>query len=356
MVRSFLVAALLASPPALSAALSAELTVGKGSLAVNLFGELELSPDETYLTACYGLTRSPPIEGYVDPSDPSLAVPPLTPAPNHQLCLGLDHAFSRHWLVSSAASFSPATVDRITLRAPDGRQAVLATGRQSMGLSLAAAYESAGLSSLEWGVDGSLNGTLHRLTRGVDLPLLAPVFRTEPLVVVRPSLGVVLVIRDDTEVSLRGTYFWYSSDPVTAGRFSDEQLEAIGARLAPLVTRVADPLRAIDLVATRLYQADAVSGFTSAPIQVESRLTLSHRFGSRLRGQLAYTFDRHVPGEGFSHVLSTKWTVRLTDALRAWAALAVQHDEPLDQPELRQMDDPRPSRSGLLTVGAEVSL
>ncbi len=72
--------------------------------------------------------------------------------------------------------------------------------------------------------------------------------------------------------------------------------------------------------------------------------SVTYRFNATVRAQLSYAFTRYVPGQGHGHVLGTRWTFRLGEPLRLWAAVAVQSDVP---------EDGKPVYTGLATLGAE---
>jgi hypothetical protein len=155
----------------------------------------------------------------------------------------------------------------------------------------------------------------------------------------------------NTELTVRGSYHFYSADPLTTGRFTEEELAQYETRLTDTTqqTRVSDQNATylVQTLAGRLLQADAVSGLATAPVRFELRAALAHELGTRWRGQLSYTFAEYVPTQGRGHVLSTKWTFRASDTLRFWAALAAQRDLPL-APSV-------PTTEALATLGAEYS-
>ena len=68
-----------------------------------------------------------------------------------------------------------------------------------------------------------------------------------------------------------------------------------------------------------------------------------------MRGQLSYAFTRYVPGQGVAHVLATRWTVRLGEAVRLWASVALQPDH------LEAAEDAAPAERlrAWLTLGGE---
>ncbi|MBI3182229.1 MAG: hypothetical protein HYZ28_08805 [Myxococcales bacterium] len=363
-----LAVAALAGTVANAGAVSLETTLGRGYLAASLSGELELRAEETYLTLTYGFSKPPRIEAGTE----ATSVEPLSPVAQHQFGAGIDHALSRSWYLTGMLSASPRAVDRIPFRLaelgvtdprlPADATLLLIASRQSLGATAGVAYDSAGLSDLEYSADLSATATRHWLGRGVVFPGRLPWSSVEALDVLRPSVGALLLWKLDTELSIRGSFFWYSKDPVIAGRFTEgcfaEQSSADatqGSACSNAALLLSQAMAANHLLEGRFSQADAVSGFASAPVLVELRASVTHRFSSLVKGQLSFTFDRYVPGQGYGQVLSTKWTLKPSEAWRIWAALALQRDEPLDDPRSRTPSDPKPMSSGLLTVGAELS-
>ena len=70
------------------------------------------------------------------------------------------------------------------------------------------------------------------------------------------------------------------------------------------------------------------------------------RMAGWLRGQVGYTYDRYVPGAGYAHVASTKWTLSFWEHLQTWVAASAQLDVPGSGPS---------QVYGILTLGVEVS-
>ena len=94
----------------------------------------------------------------------------------------------------------------------------------------------------------------------------------------------------------------------------------------------------------RMQSLDALTGFPSAPVRFEFKPSVTYRFGARVRGQVSYAFTRYVPGQGYAHVVGTRWTWRVARPLRLWVALALQSDHVAGEPSVR---------SGLGTLGSE---
>jgi hypothetical protein len=97
-------------------------------------------------------------------------------------------------------------------------------------------------------------------------------------------------------------------------------------------------------VTRRLADVNAGTGFASAPVRFDLKPSVTWRLTAAVKGQVSYAFTRYVASEGASHVVATRWTVRLGEPVRLWASVALQRDAPLDAPR---------EDSGLLTLGGE---
>jgi len=334
----------LGAVPAQAGTLVAEVSASQDFRAWALLGDVELSQDETFLTFGYSGARTEP-----------------GTAPNHQLSLGVDHAVSTHWLVSGMVNVSApkATLTPLAREMPRLNLPALAarTSSSSQGILLSAGYDSGGLSDVEYGVDLSAGLTRYPLRRqllvrrGTDAPTVT-FQRLEKLLVLRPTLGGRLLLGTAWELGLRGGFYLYSDDPLSVGQFSSEEQQALADRYAQIaedrqlesafVERLFRDLGAV--VAGRLTDVNATSGFPSAPARFDVRPSVTYRFSSAIRGQLSYAFTRYVPGQGVGHVLSTRWTFRLAEPFRVWAAVALQADVPEAGSSLR---------TGLATLGTE---
>jgi len=334
------VAAVLCASKARAVSLIAETTGGRGLLGLSLLTDIPLVEDRTYLTLCYAGSRG---EGL-----------PIT----HQFCAGVDHAINDQWIASGTVSLSP----RSAVKFPITTSYPLITYQStnsSLGANAVVAYNSDPLSPQQLGFDAGLAVTAYSLPHQWVFTTAAG--RTVPypvksaFLLARPSLGALWVVNYATELSLRGAYYFYrGDDPATAGRISQAEIDAILSELRAPATSFGTALQTQLADATseylyneaggRILAADAVSGLAAAPLLFEIRPAIAHRFTSWLRGQLGYGFERYVPGQGYAHVLSTRWTVRPSDSFRFWSALALQLD-------FLPGSAPRPS--GLLTVGAE---
>ncbi|MFP2907852.1 hypothetical protein ACLESD_22950 [Pyxidicoccus sp. 3LFB2] len=339
-----------AEPGDVSASL--EVSAGRGYRAWSLLGDVELREDATFLTLGYTAAR-----------------PEAGTAPTHQLSLGVDHLVGTHWLVSATASLAlpkstltPLAPERprLALPAVDAR-----TGHASQALLLSAAWDSAGFDDVEYGLDASLSLTRHPLSRELTVsprtgePLRYA--REDLLWVARPSLGGRLLLGTRWELGLRAGLTLYSEDPLTAGQFTDAETAQLTRRfetalearraLLGLRTRVNRDLGSG--VARRVSDVNATTGIPTAPSRFDFKPSVAWRPGRVVRGQLSYAFTRYVPGEGLSHVLATRWTVRLGASARVWAAVALQEDRRAPLEGEADAGEPSRVRSGLMTVGGE---
>lgn len=331
---------------------SVELTGGRqlGAAGYVDYGVLP----SLYLNAGYSLFKPPALPA----TDTSPAVPT---AATHILSGGVDWTPGRHFSLSVFVSGSPKATDVVVLNpnAPVLVHFTVSTWRSSLGGSLAAAWMSGGLSKFEWMIDASASVTANKLGRAVQA-FGTGTFEEDDLLAYRGSAGLTLTLVDRTDVSLRGGINAYSAHPLTAGRFSEAEVLAIARGLSAGASELTRDLeiqaRAAQQAATRLGQADSLSGYASAPLFAEVKIQVLHRFTSKLSGQVGWTFNRYVPTAGSSNVFSSRVTVKLGSKWRVWAGGAVQRDEPLDHPAQRQASDPQPSISGLVTVGGELTL
>ncbi len=324
----------LGATPALAHSAAADVTLGRGYFGVNAFGELELVADRTFLTLTYSGARPSPYSVFA-----------------HLAGVGIEHAAGDHWLLSAALSGGPPSATPVQL----SQELTYRSITSSLGATAGAAYGSGGLDFFEYALDATAGVTAHWLARELD-GRFGRVRRRSAVTVFRPSVGATAILDVDTELSLRASYWLYSEDPVQAGTLSDEELD----QLIAAATARAERLRftdeqiqaALSLFSDRLGQASAVTGLPAAPLWFELRAGVVRHFGARVRGQLAYAFDRYVPGQGHAHLLSTRWTVRVGERLKLAAALALQVD--VLPPDAEAQPRP-PAPSGLLTVGTEYS-
>ena len=350
----YLLAALLLLAPtsafAIDGSISAEGTVGR-LYSLSLLGDLGLS-DSFYLVGGYGFIR--PADS--TSSDGSSAVAPVV---SHVITLGADYSPSRHWVVSATLSGSPQARSDTLLnpRAPSLLEVTISTSSRSLSGLLAVAYDSAGDSKLEWSADVGLGGAAWALGREVKVGVKTRYTATDALYTLRPTAGLTLTGWSDHDFSLRGAYTFYSSDPLTTGRFTDDEIDQLKNAFATVGARLVRNVEALQASSTyalaRFSQADALSGYTSAPVWVETRISYRWRFTKAMSIQLSLSYLRYVPTQGNAQILSARYGWKIGHGVRVWLAAAVQRDEPLDHPAQRTADDPRPSFSGLVTLGAE---
>ena len=166
---------------------SVEVCAGGDSRAWSLLGDVELREDTTFLTLGYTAAR-----------------PGAGTATMHPFSLGGDHLVGPHWQVSAVASVGlPKSTltslaperPRLSLPAMEAR-----TGYSSQALLLSAAWDSAGFSDREYGLDASLCLTRYPLSRDIEVPTRTgpPLryLRETRLWVARSSLGGRLLLGD----------------------------------------------------------------------------------------------------------------------------------------------------------------
>jgi len=335
--------AVLGALPAGAVSLVTEVTGARPFTAISLMGELELVKDRTFLTGCFSSMRSAPLEITGPGTDPETIDIPRS----NQLCLGLDHGFDDHWRVSVMGSLTPRVTSQVEMLP---RPTLIFRSRSSgAGATLGVAYDSAGLEEVQWGADLGVAANGYGFSHDW-ISVLRTIHYQSSLYSLRPSAGVLVAV-GDTVVQLRAGYTFYSQDPLTAGAVSDDEL----ARMDAYFQRLMDASKYFGLneqyasaleASNRLMATDALSGLATAPVQLELRPTLQHRFARWLKGQVGYTYDRYVPGAGYAHVASTKWTVAFGDHVQTWAAASAQVDVPGTVP---------PQLYGILTLGVEVT-
>jgi hypothetical protein len=280
---------------------------GGGYLAWGLVADLEISADVAYLGMAYGVSRAD-----------------ATDRPAHTLSLAADVRLANRWTILVGGNLSPS----VTRALPITDRIAFRSLTDSVGLQAGLSFDTGGGAAVEWGVDASVSATRFGF-RNQILGLARQFQRVDDLYLWRPSLGLTVVIQDATSLSLRGSYGHYTADPLSAGRFTDEELDALGDRLLASTETLAGE-RVAEQIAQRLggrlMQLDAVSGLPSAPVWFDARLSVAHTFFERWRAELAYAFLRYVPTQGHGHILSTRQTVSLSRTWRLWAAVAGQWD------------------------------
>jgi len=342
---TFAVLAVLGSTPVGAVSLLVEGTASQQVTSLSVMAELELVKDRTFLTGCVGSTRSVPVAVTSGADPETVSLPRST-----QLCLGLDQGFGDHWRVALMASGAPKVTSQVqVLDRPFSL--VYRSATASAGASLGVSYDSAGLlDDVQWGVDLGVAANGFNLSHS-----WITAFRTytvpATLGSLRPSAGVVVML-GDTELQLRASYTVYSKDPLTAGAVTDAEVAKVGSVVQRFVTGAqlfglnVDFGAYLQQTETRLMALDALSGLATAPVQFELRPAVQHRFTSWLKGQVGYTYDRYVPGAGYAHVASTRWTFTFGEHFQSWVAASAQWDVPADVP---------PQLYGILTLGVEVS-
>lgn len=309
----------------------AEGSAGGPQSSWTVLGDVELHPDTTFLTLGY--------TGVHTLIDDALS---------HQLSGGVDHALNDHWLLSGLltgglpkASTTVLTPARPALGLPalDTRNSYA-----SLGVQLLASYDSAGFTDTEYGLDAGLGLTGYNLRRELlerdkESGARSLSQARDRLFVARPAVGGRLVLQDAWELGARATAYLYSEDPLSVGHFTPEEYQQVLRRYADsseasraVLSSIRRRLKAMasDLTG-RLEGLNALTGFPSAPVLFELKPTVSYRFNSRLRAQLSYAFSEYVSGQGYVHVVGTRWTWRPFKPLRVWAALALQADHPPDE-------------------------
>jgi hypothetical protein len=258
----------------------------------------------------------------------------------HQVSVGADHALLEQVRLTGLLDVGlPATSEARLALEGAGADLRLRSRSSSLALTVRAALEpDLGRADLAWGADAGLGLGAHRLVRTLGgtlrglagLRAVAAGPATEAVAVLRPSLGLLLVFRARTELSLRASGALYDRDPLTIGRLTAAELDAaLAERAQALFPRLAGTSllqNRVEVARAQLAGASAADGVLAAPLLVDARLALAHRFSPAVRAQLSYAFARYVPSQGHSHVLGTRWTWRASDRWRTWAGLSLQWD------------------------------
>ena len=190
----------------------AEASAGGEQRTWTVLGDVEVRRETTFLTLGYAGAR-----------------PGREESVTHQLSAGVDHGLNEHWLLSGVLNGGvpkTTTTPLAPARSALGLPALeVRGGFSSLGVQLAASYDSAGFSDREYGVDLGLGLTRYGLgrelrtrTREGDTETLSEA--REALVLARPSLGGRLLLDDVWELGLRGSFSLYSEDPLSVGDFS----------------------------------------------------------------------------------------------------------------------------------------
>lgn len=350
---------------AVEGAVSAELTVGARQFSLN--ANLELSPvlDRLWLVAGYGL-----LKGADYATEATGRVPT---AASHLLHAGVDVSPHKSWIFSLLAQVSPRAMETVVLNpgATVDKRVELTSSRQSAGGTLSVVFDTAGDSDFELGLDAGVGFTWNRLGRRVAYGALRRE-RFAHLFVTRPQLGAAAVIKDQVTLGVRAGYSFYSADPLTVGRLSWEDFEIVAAALRDSGSEdaaVAEALALLDRFASeyernqgaangvlaRLAAFDSLTGYAYAPVLFDLKSSVLVKVTRRLSLQLAWTWLRYVPTQGYGNVIALKVQFRFPPSWRAWISGSVQLDEPLDRPAQRRPEDPTLSVSGHLSIGAELA-
>ena len=338
---------------AIEGAVSADLTVGARQVSLNTLGELGVVPDRLWLVAGYGFLKSPDVPA----TDTS---PKVATAVSHLLSAGLDVSPHRSWIFSLLGQFSPRAGEQvpINLNGVLADRVVLGTVRQGAGASALIVWDSAGAGDVEGSVEvgGSFNWNLVGRTVVLGANVRS---KAEHLFSGRPQLGASLLLFGKTTLSVRAGYTFYSANPLTVGRLTDDELAAISQAVVQAAQRLSLDLDLLmanaQAVLSRLASFDAVSGYPYAPVRFDLRVSVQHRFSRWVRAQLSWTYLRYVPGQGFGNVAALKLTFRPHEMWRFWVGGSVQLDVARDFAWQRAPDEPLISPSGLASVGAEFS-
>lgn len=331
-------------------AVAAELTVGR-QFALNASFELSPIQDRLWLVAGYGLLKSPDIKA-------TETTPKITTAASHLISGGVDVSPHKSWIFSLLAQGSPRATETVPINPNDQLpdRVSLTTSRQSAGGLLSIVFDTAGDSAFELGIDGGLGFHWNRLGRTITFgPLTRS--RFENLFVTRPQLGVAAMIKGTVTLGVRAGYTFYSADPLTVGRLNADDYAVIAAAVAAIADRLSTDVElsqaAANTALARLSTFDALSGYPYAPVLFDLKSSVLVKFSRRFSMQLAWTWLRYVPTQGYGNVIALKGQFRFPGGWRAWIIGSVQFDEPLDQPAQRTPEDPKLSASGHLSIGAE---
>jgi hypothetical protein len=370
-LRALALGFLVAAPAAhaVEGAASAELTLGR-QFALNASFELSPILDRLWLVAGYGLLKSPNVPE-------SETTPRVTTAASHLFSLGADFSPHKSWLFSVLAQASPRSGETVRLspRAPPCvlttpfpdpddagcDPAVMSLGRQTAGGAAAIAFDTAGDSAFELGLDAGLGFNWNGISRTLTLNREVQAPRSASLFVTRPQLGVAVVIKGTVTLAVRAGYTFYSADPLSVTRLEPDELRAIVRTVAPAVDpdtlaglladaeRLGTDLSSVhegaNTALRRLSTFDAMSGYPYAPVLFDLKASVLVRFSRRFSMQLAWTYLRYVPSEGFGNVAALKAQLRVGGGWRAWIAGAAQFD--------KAPEEPRAAVSGHLSFGAE---
>lgn len=223
-------------------------------------------------------------------------------------------------------------------------EALLKAVSSSAGLSLSAAYDTMGDSNWETAVDVSISPNRLATTQSMEEmvtqqgttisrdKLLADCKAVQPkqvklkktcermnpllgqqqasVVTVPISLSIDETIYQNTEVSVSGTYYWYSDNPNDVGYFT---LASQGRNLPGTTTKAPS------------NTASFGTGIAIAPYSWSSAVGLAHKLGPV---KLSATFGRavYLDDAGTNNSISTKVAWKITKQWRISAGFATQND------------------------------
>jgi hypothetical protein len=249
---------------------------------------------------------------------------------------GLDFEASDNVTLSLGLDFSPSSTQvspsQITFRDnATGGQVIandqLRTVSSNSAIDVSASYDSSGDSNLEWGLSTGLTAnhydTDQRIVRlqtdsgkvyttqqvlascqasGRCSEALLSALRAQPgsLDSLKFSLGGLLTVYRDTDLSMSVDYYGYKQDPTTAGYFS------VGAAGRTSVS--------------------GGSGIPIAPLHFLLRPEIAHRFGD-FSAKVWVTAGHYVDQTGqTTRGIGTKLQYKFTKTFRLWASAGLQRD------------------------------
>jgi hypothetical protein len=345
-MKRTLVLAFLVPSLALAHSVSEELTVNgtrateqnpqTGSASNRISGNFELNDTwamHADLTLTH-VTATPPANGGVFPDTGGNVL---------DVGLGLEWDATEHWNFALDVNLSPSSETTnntsIDYEGPLGgttsADANLKTTASSSGLNVSGSWSTLGDSNYETMIDFNVGGnrfsstqkvtavetksgtvsanalqtycnrvlsstTSTRAARALCTQLL-PTLKGQPAQLGQGLVGIGLTetIYQDTDVSLSGTYDFYSQDPSTVGYFT---LATAGRRTASMG-----------------------EGVQIAPLRWSVRPDVNHRWGA-LSTELWFEHGKYVGDEGRSELVGVKLTYRFNKTYKAWITGTGQKD------------------------------
>lgn len=220
----------------------------------------------------------------------------------HLLTTGAEYLPTDRWSLALWGVFGPprdSTYRRAPPRFGDARLGgEYDVSDWSAGANVAASYDSFGESDFEWIAELGA-GLLHydaRQTAAGFSPAgaLVPAVRASEVNQLRLSAAATAVLFLDTDVTLRASYFGYDASPLTAG----------------FIERAGGPIG---------------RGVATAPLRLELRPSVTHRFAKRWSATLGFGYGRYVDGgDTLQTVLQAGY--RTKGGLRLFGYLTGQRD------------------------------